>query len=375
MKKADRDYYSILGAEDSDSRAEIERRYKRLAHRHHPDRGGDEEEMKALNEAWRVLGDPASRATYDARRARAAPYKGHTVVISPGAKADPVSGRIAGAIICVVLGLVLLLLVRAHYVMFLWPLALLAAAVRRLPPPGNAELSTRSEVPPGSGLGSSGALDVAMVAALLSARGEACGRMELAHRAWQVESVDVGIPGGKQDQYAAALGGFNRLRFGADEVAREPLVLDDGVRDALARATLLCYTGKSRLSGNTIARVIAAYERRESAVTGALFGIRETAERMAEALPSGDLARIGALLEANWKHQQSLDAAMRTAEMAELERAVRSAGGLGGKAAGAGAGGCMFFIVEDFTRAAAAARSVGSEVLPVTWDFEGVTAC
>jgi D-glycero-alpha-D-manno-heptose-7-phosphate kinase len=255
------------------------------------------------------------------------------------------------------------------------PLALLAAAVRRFPPPGSAELSTRSEVPPGSGLGSSGALDVAMVAALLSARGEACGRMELAHRAWQVESVDVGIPGGKQDQYAAALGGFNRLRFGADEVAREPLALDDGVRDALARATLLCYTGKSRLSGNTIARVIAAYERRESAVTGALFGIRETAERMAEALPSGDLARIGALLEANWKHQQSLDAAMRTAEMAELERAVRSAGGLGGKAAGAGAGGCMFFIVEDFPRAAAAARSVGSEVLPVTWDFEGVTAC
>jgi hypothetical protein len=128
----DRDYYSILGAKESDARADIERRYKRLAHRHHPDRGGDEEEMKALNEAWRVLGDESARASYDARRARtarAAPYRGHAVVTSPGAKADPVSGRIAGAIICVVIGLVLLLLVRAHYVTFLWPLALLAAAI------------------------------------------------------------------------------------------------------------------------------------------------------------------------------------------------------------------------------------------------------
>jgi DnaJ domain len=128
---ADRDYYSILGAGERDAREEIERRYKRLAQQHHPDRGGDEEEMKALNEAWRVLGDAESRATYDARRARTtrAVYQAHRPVSSPGAKADPVSGRIVGALLCVVVGLVLLLLVRAHYVVFLWPLALLAAAV------------------------------------------------------------------------------------------------------------------------------------------------------------------------------------------------------------------------------------------------------
>lgn len=137
MKDAgpERDYYSILGAKESDARLEIERRYKRLAHRHHPDRGGDEEEMKALNEAWRVLGDDEARASYDARRARTRhvyrghAYRAHIPVASPGARADPISGRIAGAVLCVVVGLVLLLLVRAHYVMFLWPLALLAAAV------------------------------------------------------------------------------------------------------------------------------------------------------------------------------------------------------------------------------------------------------
>jgi curved DNA-binding protein CbpA len=130
----EQDYYSTLGAGRDEARAEIERRYKRLARRHHPDRGGDEEEMKALNEAWRVLGDEETRRDYDARcerealRARPA-YAAHRHVVSPGAKADPLSGRIVGALLCLFAGLVLMLLVKAHYVVFLWPLALLGFGV------------------------------------------------------------------------------------------------------------------------------------------------------------------------------------------------------------------------------------------------------
>lgn len=126
----EKDYYATLGAGRDASREEIERRYKRLAQQHHPDRGGDEEEMKTLNEAWRVLGDRDSRRSYDATRARPREaYRAHAPVSSPGAKADPVSGRIVGALLCVLLGLVLLFLVRAHYVVFLWPLALLAFGI------------------------------------------------------------------------------------------------------------------------------------------------------------------------------------------------------------------------------------------------------
>lgn len=129
--KNERDHYETLGAGREESRAEIERRYKRLARLHHPDRGGDEEEMKAVNEAWRVLGDREARREYDATRPRHehAPYVSHRVVSSPGAKADPVSGRIVGAWLCIFAGLVLLFMVKAHYVMFLWPLALLAVGV------------------------------------------------------------------------------------------------------------------------------------------------------------------------------------------------------------------------------------------------------
>ncbi|MBV8856740.1 MAG: J domain-containing protein [Acidobacteria bacterium] len=129
--KAERDHYETLGAGRGEARAEIERRYKRLARLHHPDRGGDEEEMKAVNEAWRVLGDRDARREYDARHPQyeRTHYVTHRVVSSPGAKADPVSGRIAGAVLCTFAGLVLLFLVKAHYVMFLWPLALLGLGV------------------------------------------------------------------------------------------------------------------------------------------------------------------------------------------------------------------------------------------------------
>ena len=126
-QRRERDHYSTLGAGEGEPREQLERRYKRLARRHHPDRGGDEEEMKAVNEAWRVLGDEESRRAYDARRAggrRVAP-RAHAPVSSPGAQADPLSGRIVGAALCLFAGLVLLFLVKAHYVVFLSPLALL----------------------------------------------------------------------------------------------------------------------------------------------------------------------------------------------------------------------------------------------------------
>jgi hypothetical protein len=127
----ERDHYATLGAGREEARTEIERRYKRLARRHHPDRGGDEEEMKAVNEAWRVLGDTEARREYDSRHPLYShtPYVTHRPVSSPGAQADPVSGRLVGAVMCLFAGLVLLFLVKAHYVMFLWPLALLAVGV------------------------------------------------------------------------------------------------------------------------------------------------------------------------------------------------------------------------------------------------------
>jgi D-glycero-alpha-D-manno-heptose-7-phosphate kinase len=254
-------------------------------------------------------------------------------------------------------------------------LPLLKAALRMFPVLGGFTLTTRSDAPPGSGLGSSGALGVALVGALSRAREESRADRECAEQAWYVETVEAQLPGGKQDQFAAALGGFHRLSFRDPDVGIEPLTLDPQFASALERQTLLCYTNKSRVSGDTISRVMQGFERGDRAITSALHGIKAAGEAMVEALRRADLGRVAVLLSENWKHQQSLDPGMRTREMAQLEQAAAAAGALGGKAAGAGAGGSMFFIMKGEAREAAGAVAAAADrarVLPVSWTVQGV---
>jgi hypothetical protein len=121
-----KDYYSILGADEESSQSDIERLYKRLAVRHHPDRGGDEEEMKALNEAYGVLRDETTRQAYDTERVEPADATVSAPYASPPAQVSVFTGQWVGAILFIASGLALVLLVRFQWVWFLWPLAILA---------------------------------------------------------------------------------------------------------------------------------------------------------------------------------------------------------------------------------------------------------
>ncbi len=254
-------------------------------------------------------------------------------------------------------------------------LDLLKAGLRLLPV-GGCTLSTRSDAPAGSGLGSSGALDVALVAALSAARGESPNPVDVAEQACHLETVEAGIPGGRQDQFASSHGGFLRLDFRDPDAEVRRLKLDPAFATDLARRMVLCYTSASRFSGATIDRVMTAYEGGDPAVAAALHGLRAVAERMADALVAADSARVGELLTENWAHQQALDPRMRTEEMARLERSVTDAGALGGKAAGSGAGGCMFFLApDDPGPVIEAARACGAQLLPVRWAMYGVRPC
>ena len=254
-------------------------------------------------------------------------------------------------------------------------LVLHKAALRMLPV-GACTLITRSDAPPGSGLGTSGALDVALVAALSAARGESPDPVDIAERACHLEAVEAGIPGGRQDQFASSHGGFLRLDFKDPDAEVKRLPVDTAFAEELGRRTILCYTTATRFSGATINRVMHAYEQGNQEVARALHGIRAVAESMADALVSADAARIGRLMSENWRHQLALDPQMQTEKMAELEEAVLAAGAFGGKAAGSGAGGCMFFLAPDdpepVTRAA---RACGVTILPVRWAMYGVRQC
>jgi D-glycero-alpha-D-manno-heptose-7-phosphate kinase len=254
-------------------------------------------------------------------------------------------------------------------------LTLHKAALRMLPV-GACTLITRSDAPPGSGLGTSGALDVALVAALSAARGESPDPVDIAERACHLEAVEAGIPGGRQDQFASSHGGFLRLDFKDPDAEVQRLHVGTDFAEELARRTVLCYTTASRFSGATIERVMHAYEQGDPNVTRALHGIRAVAESMGHALVAADAAQIGRLMTENWVHQLALDPQMRTEKMAQLEQAVLAAGALGGKAAGSGAGGCMFFLAPDNPRTVIeAAEQCGVTVLPVRWAMYGVRQC
>lgn len=123
-----KDYYAVLGADEGASRADIDRLYKRLAAHRHPDRGGSEEEMKTLNEAYGVLKDETIRREYDGRRRKpsVAVFRPPS---TPPARDIGVFGHCLSALLCLLVGLFLLFVVRSQWIWFLWPLAVLAVFV------------------------------------------------------------------------------------------------------------------------------------------------------------------------------------------------------------------------------------------------------
>jgi curved DNA-binding protein CbpA len=124
-----KDYYSILGADEDASPGDIDRLYKRLAVQHHPDRGGDEEEMKSLNEAYGVLKDKEARRVYDAKRHQPVSEAPSAIYTSSPLEVDAAAGQSLGALLFIGAGLVLALLVRFQWIWFLWPLAVLAVCL------------------------------------------------------------------------------------------------------------------------------------------------------------------------------------------------------------------------------------------------------
>ncbi len=229
-------------------------------------------------------------------------------------------------------------------------------------------------MPAGSGLGASGALGVALVAATRAAAGAPVNPEAAAEMAHLLETEELGVAGGKQDQYAAALGGFLYLEFHDPEVKATRLKLDPDFVRGLQSRLVLCYTGRSRISGEMIKRVVRGFESGDKKIVAALDGLRDAAVAAREALAAADIDALAEVVETNWQHQRALDAGQATAEMERIEAAAKKAGAIGGKACGAGAGGCMVFIARPDAAEAvkSAVHEAGGTLLPVKFDFEGV---
>jgi D-glycero-alpha-D-manno-heptose-7-phosphate kinase len=250
---------------------------------------------------------------------------------------------------------------------------LVAAAVRRAGL-NNVAVTLQSDFPIGAGLGGSSAAGVALQGALAAWRGDGSrtDRAALAERSRDVEVLDLGVAGGRQDHYAAAFGGTLGLRF-SDRVDVRRVMITDRTRADLERRAVLVYTGQSRISGDTIVAVIEAYRARERRVVSALARMKALAEEMVDALAMGDLDALGELVGEHWTHQRTLHPAIATARIDTIMERARGAGALGGKALGASGGGCVVLIATTASveRVQSAVASLG-DLIPFSIDDGGL---
>jgi D-glycero-alpha-D-manno-heptose-7-phosphate kinase len=255
-------------------------------------------------------------------------------------------------------------------------LRLVKAVARAMNPPFGFRLRIRSDIPPGSGLGSSGALGVALVAAFDAATGTARTQAETAAIANRIERVDAGYAGGSQDSYGAALGGVNLLEHRTDgTVDHRRLVLSDDTLFELERRAVIVFTGGVHLSGSIHEDIRRSYALPNSPTVDAMKKLAALARRAADAIETDDLAEFGRCLDANWVQHKRLHDSCTNAILDSYYDAARPHI-LGGKTCGAGGGGCILFLAKDGGRAAleAACRKLGGTLIPFSVDHQGARA-
>ena len=230
-----------------------------------------------------------------------------------------------------------------------------------------------TDIPPGAGLGASAALNVVWLALVNASLGSQPSREELAEQAYRLEDL-LGVTGGKQDQYAAALGGINLLRFQGGAVHVERLSIGDEIVRQLQERLVLAYSGEPRLSGDIHERVWKGYLSGEKKVAAALRRLKAIAFEMREALVSGDLGSFGALLGENWRCQKDLHPSITNDTVEGLFRVAEGAGAISGKACGAGGGGCLVFWCQEgaASRVASALRDAAPQVIDFALDRDGL---
>jgi D-glycero-alpha-D-manno-heptose-7-phosphate kinase len=217
-------------------------------------------------------------------------------------------------------------------------------------------------------------LAIALLSALHRMKGERPGAEQLVHDALHVENVMLGNINGGQDQYAAALGGFNAFRFEGEDVDVRPLDLAPAFVRSLEERSVLCYCGDSRVSGHILDQVMAHYRSGDRGAVASLRTMRRIAHETEQALVGGSLDDLAALIAAAGEIQQALHEAMTPPAVQRLMEIGRAHGVHAAKMAGAGGGGCVFFLCPPEQRPPfeRALNAAGVPVLPVQFSPRGV---
>jgi len=204
-----------------------------------------------------------------------------------------------------------------------------------------------SEVPPGTGLGSSSALAVALVRGVAAFKGRHLSRREVAELACHVELNKLKAPIGKQDQYAAAFGGLNAIQFSSTGVFVERVDATTETLRQLERRLVLFFTGTARDSASILKEQQRRSASNQTETIAGLDRIKEIARECWQCLESGDTDGIGALLDEGWRAKRQLVSGITNSRIDELYGVARECGAVGGKITGAGGGGFLLLYCPE----------------------------
>ena len=253
-------------------------------------------------------------------------------------------------------------------------LDLAKAAIRKMGR-GGYDQFLHSNAPPGSGLGSSSAVMVALIGLLKDFHGQPLTDYDVAELAFELERKDLGIQGGLQDQYASTFGGFNLIEFEGDRVIVNPLRISPDVMHELEHNMLLCYTGRTRSSDQIIAHQTENWTGGDERALAGLRASKDLAMEMKNALLQRRLTEFGELLGAAWEQKKRLSSKISNDFIDTAYEAAIAEGALGGKVTGAGGGGYMLFYCpfQKKHRVANALLELGGEVTEFAFTSNGLT--
>lgn len=209
----------------------------------------------------------------------------------------------------------------------------------------NLDMIVHVDAPPGSGLGSSSALSVALIGCLSRHLNEHLASYEIAERAVELERKWLNIKGGYQDQYASTFGGFNLIEFGKSVIVN-PLRLRPEVLQELLASMILIDTGKTRLSGNILEHQIDKYEKKDKKTLEHLDVIKKLVYDLKDDLLKGNMPNVGNSLDVHWNHKKRIDKNISNPRIERIYKKAKEIGIFGGKLLGAGGGGHMLFLCD-----------------------------
>ena len=248
-------------------------------------------------------------------------------------------------------------------------LDLVKAALKAMEIKAGCEVYLQCDAPPGSGLGTSSTVMVAMLIAMARWKGIMMDGYRLADLAFQVEREDLQIAGGYQDQYAATFGGFNFIEFhGRNDVVVNPLRIKKEILHELQYNLLLCYTGNVHVSANIIKDQVKNYEKKDG--FAAMCEVKALAYAMKDELLKGNLNTFGKLLDYGWESKKRMSSKITNPQVDQLYEEAKKAGALGGKLLGAGGGGYLLVYCPYNVRHKVAERLEAAGGQLTDWNFE-----